>query len=40
MTVQEGERRNIMENNENKKPLEELADEALDKVAGGLYTED
>ena len=35
MTVPEGERRNIMENNENKKTPEELPDEALDKVAGG-----
>ena len=35
MTVPEGERRDIMENSENKKTLEELADEALDKVVGG-----
>ena len=36
MTVPEGERRDIMENSENKKTLEELADEALDKVVGGV----
>ena len=37
MTVPDGERRNIMENSENKKTPEELADEALDKVAGGEW---
>ena len=39
MTVQDGERRNIMENNENKKAPEALADEALDQVAGGWNRE-
>ena len=37
MTVPDRERRDIMENSENKKTPEELADEALDKVAGGEY---
>lgn len=35
VTVPGGERGDIMENSENKKTLEELADEVLDKVAGG-----